>query len=139
MRDSTGTTLCASISSSAAARPRSTSSGGAMPRRQRPQLGDGLAGLGQRLVDGRGGPLRVVGDLALGAAEVHGQPDQPLLRAVVDVALEPAHRLGLRDPGGVAAALDAGHLVLQLGAAAQQHPGQAGVHGRRPAGPPTAG
>ena len=58
------------------------------------------------------------------------QPHQPLLRPVVDVALEPAHRLGLRDPGGVAAALDPGHLVLQLGAAAQQHPGQAGVDRR---------
>ena len=40
----------------AAARPRSTSSGGAMPR-ESAQLGDRLASLGERLVDGRGGAL----------------------------------------------------------------------------------
>ena len=54
------------------------------------------------------GPLGVVGHLPLGAAQVHGQPDQPLLRAVVDVALEAAQRLRLGHPGGVAAALDPG-------------------------------
>ena len=50
--------------------------------------------------------LRV--EVVLGAAEVHREPDQPLLRPVVDVALEPAQRGrlgghrgdGLR-PGGV--------------------------------------
>ena len=65
-----------------------------------------------------------------GPAEVHGQPHQPLLGAVVDVALEPAQRGGLGRPGGVAAALDPAHLLLQLGAAAEQHRGEAGVQDR---------
>ena len=40
----------------------------------------------------RAGRLGVGVELLLGPAEVHRQPDQPLLRAVVDVALEPAQR-----------------------------------------------
>ena len=62
-----------------------------------------------------------------GPAEVHAQPDQPLLRAVVDVALEPAQRGGLGRAGRVAAALDPAHLLLELGAAAEQHVRQAAV------------
>ena len=38
------------------------------------------------------GRLRIGVELLLGPAQVHRQPDQPLLRAVVDVPLQPAQR-----------------------------------------------
>ena len=98
--------------------------------RERAQLVDGLAGLEQRRVDGLGGAVGVVGQLSASPAEVHGEPDQPLLRPVVDVALEPAQRDGLGRASGVAAALDPAYLLLELGAAAQQHVRQAAVQGR---------
>ena len=79
--------------------------------RERAQLVDGLAGLEQRGVDGLAGALGVLGQLPPRAAEVHGQPDQPLLRAVVDVALEPAQRRRLGRAGGVPAALDPAYLA----------------------------
>jgi hypothetical protein len=62
---------------------------------QRAQLVERLAGLGERFGDCRAGGVLVGVHLVLGAPEVHRQPYQPLLRAVVDVALQPAQRGGL--------------------------------------------
>ena len=53
------------------------------------QLGKGLFGLRVGLVDQLLGSVGVVGELRLGPAEFHGQRDQPLLRAVVQVTLDP--------------------------------------------------
>jgi len=54
------------------------------------QLGKGLLGLDVRPVNQLAGGVRVVGELRLGPAELHGQRDQPLLRAVVQVTLDPS-------------------------------------------------
>ena len=98
--------------------------------RERTQLVDGLARLGQGAVEGRPGSLRVAVELGLGAAEVHREADQPLLRAVVDVALEATERHGLGRAPGPAAGLGSADLLLQLGPAAQEVAGQAGVEQR---------
>ena len=79
------------------------------------------------------GLRRVVAEPPLGRGDVHAQPDQPLLRPVVQVALQPAQGLRLGDPGGVPASFDAGHLLLQLGAAAQHGLGEAGLEERHAA------
>jgi hypothetical protein len=71
--------------------------------------------------------------LAAGATEVHRQPNQPLLRTVVDVALQSAERLGLGRPGGVATGHDVLDLLLELGSAAQQQGRQGAVADRREA------
>ena len=87
------------------------------------QLGQGLLGLGMRLVDQAPGGVGVVGELRLSPAEVHGQRDQPLLRAVVQVTLHPPP---LR-PGRVHHPLPAG---LQL-----DHPGgQVAARAEQPTG-----
>ncbi len=85
----------------------------AAPRRSR---GSALSAPSMRLA----GLLGVVVELGARAAEVHRQADQALLGTVVDVALEPAQRLGLGDPAGGATGLGAAYLLLELGATAQQ-------------------
>ena len=65
-----------------------------------------LAQLGERLVEllGRGAQHRhrrvAIAEPLLQHAQLHGERDQPLLRAVVEVALEPAAlgHAGLEDP-----------------------------------------
>ena len=88
-------------------------------RRQAPrevaQLGQRGAGLGAGLLEQGGGAVDVAGGQpCAGPAQLHGQRDQPLLRAVVQVALEPASlglgRLDRRRPG----AGDIGQPALEL-------------------------
>ena len=50
-----------------------------------------LGGRGEQAASGLGGAV----PLPLGPREVHLQPDEPLLRAVVDVPLEPLKRAQL--------------------------------------------
>ena len=65
------------------------------------QLGDGGAQLGDGLVDQAVHVGRAVVEVALGEPQGHAERDEPLLRAVVQVALEPAALLvaGLDQPG----------------------------------------
>ena len=92
--------LRAARAATAAASPRSARIGGAMPRdRARSSSSVSRVCASASSTVARGG-LRVGVELVLGPAEVHREPDQPLLRAVVDVALEPAQRGRLgRDRG----------------------------------------
>jgi hypothetical protein len=62
--------------------------------------------------------------LAAGATEVHRQPNQPLLRTVVDVALQPPQRHRLGGDGGVAALGEPAELGLGGRVGGQQHPSQ---------------
>ena len=59
------------------------------PAREVAQLGDRRARLAARLAD-EVGELGLVGQPRLGAAELHAQGHEPRLRAVVEVALDPA-------------------------------------------------
>jgi hypothetical protein len=76
--------------------------------RQGPQLLERLLSLGNRVGEDLPDRLRPAVEVVLGAPEVKREPDQPLLRPVVDVAFEPPQRGrfgghrgdGLR-PGGV--------------------------------------
>ena len=102
-------------------RPRSTSSGGAIPRESERSSSTVSRAWSSAASMVSHGAVGVVGQLPTGATEVHRQPDQPLLRPVVDVALEPAQRDRLGLPRGVPAALDAAYVLLELGPAAQQH------------------
>ena len=114
-----------------------------MPRDSARRSSSGLAGLAGGLVDGGPGGGRVALELPLGPGQVHLQPDQPLLRPVVDVALEPAQRLGLGGDGGVAPSVSrpssawvaraggqqgAAELGLQQGDAAHHERQQDGEH-----------
>ena len=74
---------------------------------QRAQLLDGVLHVALDLVDHRDGVVRVVLDGVTGQAQLHGQRDEVLLGAVVQVALELA-------PLGVAGGDDAGPRLLQL-------------------------
>ncbi len=71
--------------------------------------------------------LRVVGELVAGPAEVHGEPDQPLLRAVVDVALQPAQRDRLGRGGGALLLLQRDDPLSHLGHAGEQRVRQPGL------------
>ena len=71
------------------------------------QLGGRRRELGHRLVEQLAGHLRVGVELAARQAQVHGERHQPLLGAVVEVALDPA-------PLGVAGVDDAGARGAQL-------------------------
>ena len=90
--------------------------------------------------------VRVGVELLLGPAEVDREPDQPLLRAVVDVALEPAQRgrLGRHrgrglGPGGGLALGQVGDLVAQRGHLDQQPAGEPRLEQRAARAPRTAG
>ncbi len=54
------------------------------------QLGEGLGGLVVGLLDGMPGGFGYVGEVGAGHAQVHREGDQPLLRAVVEVAFDAA-------------------------------------------------
>ena len=98
---------------------------------QVPQLGQGRLGLDVRLVEEDPGALGVVAELRLGPAELHRQRDQPLLGAVVQVALDPpplglgrvhhplAADLELGDPGGQVAGGDSSHRARAASAIAR--------------------
>ena len=74
--------------------------------------------------------LRVALELPLGPGEVHVQPDQLLLRPVVDVALQPAQRDGLGGDGGVAALGQPAELGLGGRAGGEHAPGPLGLQER---------
>ena len=110
------------------------------PAGQRADLGQRVLGLLQRLVQQPPGLARVGVEPALGGGDVHAEPDQPLLRAVVQVPLQPAQRvrLGLagRGPalGQLAHLLRAGRSVSSTsspGAIARVQPDQPVQDGRR--------
>ena len=63
--------------------------------RERTQLGEGLGRLGSGRGEQGAGRLGVVVQATLRDRQVHPEPDQALLGAVVDVPLEAAQRLGL--------------------------------------------
>ena len=71
--------------------------------RQRPQLGERVLRVEQRAADQGLRRRRVVDHAALGGLQVHRQPDEALLRPVVDVPLHLAQGAGLgvdrRGPG----------------------------------------
>ena len=118
-RTVTGTGQSAASAESAASRPRSVSTGGWTPRTR---LRSSTRAAWPRRAPPRRAPgaLRVGGEPGLGPAQVHGQGDQPLLGAVVQVALDPAAlgvggvdhpgpaALELADPGGQLRAAAAG-------------------------------
>jgi hypothetical protein len=55
-----------------------------------PQLSECLLGLVMRLFDDLPGAFRQIGEAGPGHAEIHGQGDQPLLGAVMEIPLEAA-------------------------------------------------
>ena len=137
---STGTSLRASISPSAAARPRSTSSGGAMPReseRSSATVSRAWSSAASMVAAAPLGVLRPAGCSARPRSIVSRTS-----RCCGPSWMSRSSRrsdVGLGHPGGVAAALDAAYLVLQLGAAAQQHRAPGWRAARPPAAPPAAG
>ena len=75
----------------APASPRSASTGGWMPRTTDAQVAEGRAGRGSRASrTSCWAPSGSRVDISLGHAEAHPEGDQPGLRAVVQVALDPA-------------------------------------------------
>ncbi len=79
------------------------------------QLGQGLLHLAVRVVQ-RGGRLRVAGGPPSGRAELHAEGDQALLRAVVQVALDPATLLvGGTDRGRARLRQDDGPTLRDVG------------------------
>ncbi len=91
------------------------------------QLGGRLVELRKGFVQQLAGRGRVVVELAAHQAQAHGQRHQPLLGAVVEVALDPAAFLvpGLDDAGARGAQL--GYLRLQLGGQLEVLGGQGGA------------
>ena len=105
--------------STAAASPRSASTGGAIPRAR--SRSSAIAALASpRALADELGDLGLVGEPLLGAAELHAQRDEPRLRAVVQVALDPPQLGGLDVER---AAPGAGELVDALGQLAARGPG----------------
>ena len=128
-RRSSGTEERSASSCTAAASPWSTST-------LRVDAADGAAQLGQRLFGLAVGVLhgcepRAIRYVELRPPQRHGEGDQPLLDAVVQVALDPA-ALGLEGVDQVhARAAQVGDLGRQLRLArVQQHPGQRGLGDR---------
>ena len=85
-------------------------------------------------------PHRVVVEPPLGGGDVHAEPDQALLRTVVQVPLQPAQRVHLGLAGGGPALGQLAHLLAQGGglvdeqgrsAMAAVQPDQAVQHERR--------
>ena len=113
------------MSWTAAASPWSISTRGWMPRTVKRRLLQGSLGLPVRVLHGgsRPGP---VGHVELGAAQRHGQRDEPLLDAVVEVALDPA-TLGLEGVDEVdPRAAQVGHGLGECGLGrVEQHAGSA--------------
>ena len=96
------------------------------PAREVAQLGDRRAGLLARLAD-QLGQLGLVVEPRLGAAEVHAERDEPRLRAVVQVALDPPQLGGLHVDR---AAPRAGQLVDALLELLLARPGAGGRRAR---------
>ena len=130
MVDSTGTSLRTAAHRARPRRPAVDQQRRGDAAGERAQLVDGLAGLGSAASMVSAARSGSSSSCCAGPAEVHREPHQPLLRPVVDVALEPAQRLGLGGASGVAAALDPAYLLLELGPAAEQHLRQAAVQER---------
>ena len=103
----------------------------AQPGRDRPQVADRRRHLVDRGVEGGRQDLRLPGQRALQPPQHDAERHEPLLRAVVQVALEPPPLLvtGLRDPR--ARGLDLGELQAQLDPqAAELHRHRRGVEHR---------
>ena len=83
------------------------------PARERAQFVERLAGLVAGFADQFASLLGIAFELALDRREIHLQPHEPLLRAVVDVALEPAQRRVLGLHGGAARRRELGDLALE--------------------------
>ena len=95
------------------------------------QLDEGGLGLGVRLVDQGGRGVDVVGEPRLRPAELHRQGDEPLLRAVVQVPLDP-RALGLgrvHDPLPADLKLGDPRPQLRVAGRGQQPAGERGVGG----------
>lgn len=75
--------------------------------RQRAELGNGVLQIAAQLVDDVDGLLRLVFDHVLGDAQLDRHGHQVLLRAVVQVAFQPA-------PLGIAGRHDAPSRLLQI-------------------------
>jgi hypothetical protein len=100
------------------------------------ELDEGGLGLGVRLVDEGGRGVNVVGELRLRPAEFHRDGDEPLLRAVVQVPLDPP-ALGLgRVHHPLPADLKLGdpRLEPRVTRRGQEPAGEGGVGGREPPG-----
>ena len=88
-RSRRGSGFGAASAESAASRPRSVRIAGWMPAREVAELRERLLRVLVRLLDEGAGALRVGVELGAGAPEVDRERRQPLLRAVVEVALDP--------------------------------------------------
>ena len=102
-RTSTGSGLRATSAASAASRPRSESTGGWMPRARSRSSRSASPAPSRASASSSPRRLGVVGELLLRHAEAHPERDEPRLRAVVQVALDPpqlvsgrVHRTGAR-------------------------------------------
>ena len=115
--------MSSASASTAPPSPRSASTGGWMPRTTDAQLAErGLAGR-PGLRDHLLGRLGVGVHQALGHAEAHRHRDQPGLRAVVEVALDPAQLgRGVVDRVGAGLGQPLHPLLEHLGVAVGQHP-----------------
>ena len=100
------------------------------PAREVAQLGDRRAGLLARLAD-QLGQLGLVVEPRLGPAEVHAQRDEPRLRAVVQVALDPPQLGGLDVDRAAPRAGEHVDALLELLLAARPLPDDDRVHGER--------
>jgi hypothetical protein len=85
------------------------------------------------LTERRAGGSGVALHLPLGPGQIHVQPDQLLLRPVVDVALQPAQRHRLGGDGGVAALREPAELGLGSRAGGQEQPADGGPQQGHPA------
>ncbi len=83
------------------------------PARQRAQLLEGVVRVLRGLGDERAGALRIRVQRALGGREVHAEAHEPLLRSVVQVALDLSERLALGRHGSGAGLLEALHAALE--------------------------
>ena len=124
--------------SSAAARPRSASTGGAIPR-ARSRSSAIAEPASSRALAHQLGHLGLVVEARLRAAEVHAERDEPRLRAVVQVALDPAQLGGLDVDRAAARAGQLVDALLQLllarGALAHDEPRAPPAPGQPEQGP----
>ena len=125
-----GTALRRASASSAAARPRSWSSGGAKPC-ESARSSSSVSWASPAPPRSPRLPRAVRAEPPLGRGQLHLQPEQPLLRPVVDVPLEPAEGVVLGGDGGQLRRLDLldAHAEVLGPEAGEEQPPQAPVGG----------